>query len=42
MNPNNLIRAILMAALFGAAVIVLGGILTRLGSNAGSAVKSVV
>lgn len=38
----NLVRAILLAALFGAAVLILGGILTRLGGKAGGAVKSVV
>lgn len=38
----NLLRAILLAALFGGAVLILGGILTSLGSKAGGAVKSVV
>jgi len=37
----NLLRAILLAALFGGAVLILGGVLTKLGSRAGSAVRSV-
>lgn len=38
----NLLRAILLAALFGTAVIVGGGMLARLGTKAGGAVRQVV
>lgn len=41
MNPTNILRALLLAALFGIAVLVLGGILARLGGKAGGAVRSV-
>lgn len=37
----NLLRAVLLAALFGAAVLLLGGILTNLGRKAGTAVRGV-
>lgn len=42
MNPTNLLRALMLAALFGLAVIFLGGILARLGSKAGAAARSAV
>lgn len=35
-------RAILMTALFGAALLVLGGIIARLGRNAGASLQAVV
>ena len=37
----NLIRAIILAALFGAAVLIGGGLLSKLGMRAGAAVKNV-
>jgi hypothetical protein len=42
MNPTNILRAIMLAAVFGLAVIFLGGILARLGSKAGSAARAAV
>lgn len=37
----NLLRAILLAALFGVAVLLLGGIIANLGRKASTAVRSV-
>lgn len=42
MNPTMILRAVMLAALFGLAVIFLGGILARLGSKAGAAAKAAV
>jgi len=38
---RNIPRAILLTALFGAALLVLGGIIARLGRNAGGALRAV-
>jgi hypothetical protein len=38
---TNIPKAIILLALFGAALLVLGGIIARLGRNAGSALKNV-
>lgn len=40
MNASNVLRAILMAAIFGLAVIFATGALGKLGAKAGAAVKS--
>lgn len=42
MNPTAILRALLLAALFGVAVLLLTGFLTRLGGKAGSAVRAAV
>jgi hypothetical protein len=39
---KNLPRAIIMLAVFGAALLVLGGIIARLGRNAGASLSAVV
>ena len=41
MNISNLPRALLLLSLFGAAILLLGGVITRLGSKAGGALKAV-
>lgn len=38
---RNIPRAIILLALFGAALLVLGGIIARLGRNAGGALRAV-
>lgn len=40
MNPSAIIRALLLAALFGVAVLLLTGFLTRLGGKTAAAVRS--
>lgn len=42
MNPAMILRALLLSAVFGLAVIFLGGILARLGGKAGAAAKAAV
>ena len=38
---RNIPRAIILLAIFGAALLVLGGIIARLGRNAGGALRAV-
>jgi hypothetical protein len=42
MNLAGIPRAILLLALFAAALLILGGVITRLGKNAGGALRNVV
>lgn len=42
MNVSNIIRAILLAAAFGVAILLAGGFLARLGRSAGAAAKAAV
>lgn len=42
MNPSAILRAILLAALFGIAVLLLTGVLTRLGGKTAAAARAAV
>lgn len=42
MNVTNIIRAILLAALFGGALLILGGFIANLGRKAGGALRAAV